>query len=371
MRQIRIFRITVLFFGLVLNVFSQNNLEKQPKNAEQYYEDEKYAEVVKLLAEKYKIDTLNFEEYFMLTRSYGRTGQYSNGLVFAEEMQGLAMKSKDTLKILRAANLVAENFVDLGEIEEGLKESARMLTYFREKDSVQFQSYCFKLGMLYYKNNEYQKAYETYNKITRPAYRNLSIFYNNYALTLMGVKKWDEALVCLKKSLKLSQESGSINVNKELSNIATVYMNQKKWDRAKIFLDSASNFIANNEDRYSKQRGLEAFKNLSKQYFSLYKHQGKIDEASLMLDHIESLNQELFQMHLGGGFYALDASNEREYNLKKEVKIIDDQLELSQKQKLWGAVIFLFVIIGLLSFLFLYKYRSIILYLIHFLYYRV
>jgi len=361
--------VIIVFLSLVFsfNVFAQTGVEKildgkqneevltplTAEDVEKLFENRHYEEVIASLSKKDEVGELSLREYQMLSYAYGRTRQYSNGLVFARKMQNIALESNDTLNLLKAANLASGHFVDLNEIELGLEYDKIVNPFFREKDSVEYQKYCFKLGMLYYYNKDYQKAYETYNKITKPAYRGLTLFSTNYALTLIGLERWDEAIVYLKKSLQVSYSRGNtININKELLNIAYAHKKQGNWELAKIYLDSSKNSL-------TKETSLSFKKNLFQNYFDFYREQGRLNEAANTLSVIDDINQELFNKRLTQKLQALETSNKREFTLKKKVKIIDDKLVLSQKQKLWGAVVFLFIIIGLLSFLFLYKYRNI------------
>jgi len=273
--------ILIIFFTFIfiLPLKGQNNIETLYKNRD-------YLTVIDSLTKKLETEELNHEEYYMLTRSYGRTKQYSNGLTFAKKMQDLALKTNDTFKIVQAINLATENFIDLNEIQEGLRYSKGMLSFFRQKDSIEYQKLCFKLGMLYYHNNDYQKAFETYNKITKPEYRQMHLFNNNYALTLLGIEKWDEAIFYLKKTLN-SKHDNSTRL-KNFSNIGFAYLSKEDYPNAKIYLDSAVYSLADKNSPSS-------LKKLYQHYFNYYRKQGELKQASKVLKDIEQLNQKLFK----------------------------------------------------------------------------
>lgn len=343
----------VVFLLLIssIKVLGQNDLEN-------LFENRQYNEVIEALRKKDEVGELTFRDYFLLTRSYGRTQQYSNGLVYAKKMQDLALKANDTLELITAANLAAENFVDLGEIQEGLIYSKKILPFFREQDSIKYQQFCFKLGMLFYYNGDYEKAYETYNQIKKPEYRNRKLFYNNYALTLKGVRKWKEAIVYFKKGIEDSYATGG-SATKTLSNIALCYLETENWEEAKVYLDST-------ENSFTPETSFTSKKKLYKHYFYYYNKQGKVTEASEILDFVYQLDRKIFKERLDEELQALETSEKNletsEGNAKtliKKVEFIDNKLVLSEKQKLWGAVVFLFITIGLLLFLFFYKFRNI------------
>lgn len=337
-----------------LTICFVTNLYPQKTTVKTLYDSRQYEIVIDSLIKKSETKKLNFEEYYMLTRSFGRTRQYSNGLIFAKEMQDLALKKKDTINIIKAANLAAENFVDLNEIQEGLRYSIGMTPFFRKKDSIEYQKFCFKLGMLLYYNKEYDKAYKTYNQITKPEYRSLNLFQANYALILGKLKKNDEAVFHYKKGLqKVYKREYHEGVCNNLTNIGAIYIDKRDWNNAAKYLDSAKRHSQKNKV------SVELKSRIEQHYFNLYQQQNKTLKAHATLNKLHTLNQQLVKERLLEEIQALETSNKRELILKQKVKITDNRLENSQRQKLWGAVIFLFIIIGLISTIFLYKYKSI------------
>jgi len=133
MTRVRFTRyLVVMFFllGLTSNIsFAQQEFEKTlevkqneeivipltSEEIEKLFENKQYEKVIASLSKKDEVDKLSLREYQMLSHSYGRTRQYSNGLVFARKMQNIALESNDTLNLLKAANLASGHFVDLNE----------------------------------------------------------------------------------------------------------------------------------------------------------------------------------------------------------------------------------------------------------------
>ncbi|MCL5247396.1 histidine kinase [Cellulophaga sp. 20_2_10] len=344
---------TIILFFLCLGIYQPIQAQQ---TLEELFNSREYYVVIDTLNKKKEIEKLSLDELFYLTKSYGRTRQYSNGLVFSNKMTKEAMRLKDTTNLVRAFNLMAENLIDLNEIEKGIEYCEKVAPIFREKDSIAYQSLCFKWGMLYYHNGDFKKAHKIYNNITYPKYRKLSLFNNNYALTLMGLEKWDEAIVYLKKTLKQSDER---NHNVHYSNIGLAYIRKGSWKNAKIYLDSAAISLTENSTLYNK-------KNLYEHYFDLYRSQNKLIEASGYLDYIEDTNEEIFREKISEKIHALESSdkqlkvaNRRETTLIKQVKVIDNRLEIAEKQKIWGAFLLLLLTVTLLSALFIFKYRNI------------
>lgn len=346
-------RATHFFCQLIFLIFSYLGYAQERDSLKQLFELKKYDTVISTLIKAEENGVLTMQEYYWLTRSLGRIGQYANGLVYAKKMQDQCLKEKDTVNLLKAINLATENFVDLGEMKDGLTYVEGVLPLFRPKDSIEYQKLCFKLGLLYYYNGEYQKAYETYNSITKPEYRSIPLFYNNYALTLMGVENWDEALIYFKKALNQAQAFGKKDeIHTHYSNIASVYSYKKEYRNVKKYLDSA---VAS----FTSKSQLRTQKAVYKQYFNLYKHQGHIDAALGALDVMKAYNDKIFDERISEKIRALENSGKRETILKEKVKTIDDKLVVSQRQNIWFAIVFLLIIIILITIVYIYKFRNI------------
>lgn len=326
-----------LLFCSIFTVVSQNDIE-------QLYKDKKYKEVISILNKKDGNKKLSLREYFLLTQSYGLNVQYSNGLVTANKMIDECLKQKDTNNLVIAYNLKAENLIDLNHIESGIEFCESVSSVFRKQDSVAFQNLCFKWGMLYKQNNEYKKAYDIYNKITLPKHKNLSIYSNNYAVILEGLNNYPEAIKYYKKGIEISYKKGG-DLVLGLRNIALVYIKQNLFEKAKIYLDSAENSI-------TKKTHLRSQKFLYNTYYEYYQATGNTFYASIYLAFENDTNEQIFNRKLNKEINALKTSYERE-------TLLNNKLETSDKEKLWGTIILLFIIMALLSILYLFKYRNI------------
>lgn len=343
----------IITFLLCSLIYTELKAQQSP---EELFEARDFKAVIDTLTKKSEFKELNLDELFYITKSYGRTRQYSNGLVFSNKMTEKAMTLKDTTNLVRAFNLMAENLIDLNDITKGIEYCEKVAPVFRKKDSIEFQKLCFKWGMMYYHNNQYKKAHEIYNNITLPKYRKLTLFTNNYALTLMGLEKWDEAIIYLKKSISKTTTNRSVHY----SNIGFAYLKQENYKDAEVYLDSAVTAITDNTSLYNQ-------KSIYSHYFLMYKNQNKIEKAIDYLARIEGLNEAIFKQKISEKIRALETSskqlefaNTRETTLKKQVKIIDNRLALAEKQKIWGAFLVVLLTFSLLAALFIFKYRNII-----------
>jgi len=339
-------RVVTIFFLLftTLKIYSQNNVEK-------LFSERKYKEVIKILNKKEEIKELNLRDYFLLAKSYARIRSFSNGYTLANKMIALSVEKKDTLNLLKAYNIKAENIVDLNNVLEGVFFCDSIIPQFRKKDSIELQKLCFKCGILYYYNKEHKKAYESYNKIKKKEYKKLKLFTHNYALILMGLEKWDEALLYQKKALK---DAPANKKGDTFSNIGLALVKQERWKEAEIYLDSAKLFFsADTTSTFGN------YKILHENYLLLYKGQKKVDKAIKSLEQIRILDKDIFRENLNEEVEAIKNSDKRERILKKRVTTVDNKLATSEKQKLWGAVILLSIIVTLLTMLFLYTYKNI------------
>ena len=311
-------------------------------DAEQLFDESNYKEVITILSEKNKKNKLSLREYYLLTKSYGRNEQYPNGLVTANKMIDRCLKLKDTSNLVIAYNLKAENLIDLNQIKPGVEFCESVSPAFRKQDSVSFQQLCFKWGMLYNLNKEFQKAYDIYNKITLEKYRKLSLFKNNYAVILEGLGRYEEAINYYKKAV---QESDSRDTALEFSNIANILLRQGHLEETLKYLDSAENAITKNTPFRSQ-------KLIYEKLYDYYQGMGNTFYASIYLAYVNDTNEQIFNKKLDEEIQELKTSYKRE-------TLLNNKLETSRKEKLWGTIILLFIIMALLSILYLFKYRNI------------
>ncbi|WP_299117051.1 histidine kinase [uncultured Winogradskyella sp.] len=326
---------------------AQNELSEK---LEKLYDDDQYQEIITILDKK---DSLTIREEIYYARSLGRLAQFSNGLILSNKIIEKCIKNKDTSNLVIAYNLKIENLTDLRQTEEGLAFYNEILPVFRKQDSVQFQLLCFKIGALYLLKKDYQKAYETYNRITIKKYKELGVYLNNYGTILFELKKWDEALPFYKKALAQKRKIGDLYSHDiYFSNIALVYLKKNMLGKAKVYLDSATNV----KERY---KTLHSKKALYGAYSSFYNLKGDIGTAAEYLDSISLINNQIFDKKLNEKLNELEALNIRENSLKQKVKIIDNELSVLQKQKLYIIIGVLLLTLILGSFIFLLRIRHI------------
>ncbi len=300
-----------------------------------------------------KKKNLTLDELTELTRAHSRIGEYSNGLLYSEELMRRCIEAKDTTRIVEAINVKTENLVDLKRYEDGLAFCESHLSYFREQDSADYQLLCFKLGVIYFQLEMYEEGYKAYNEITMPKFREGDVFYTNYAVMLMGLEMFDEAIIYLKKSINYNREDGYGSCA-NFGNIGLILMMQKKWDEAKVYIDSSYWEL-------QKQPSIYDQKVVFRNYYDLYLHTDKIELAGDYLDSISMTNEAIFNKQLNEELLALETSFEREHSLKKEIVSVDNELAYTKKATLYGiiiALISLLVLVSIIGFLWIRNIKA-------------
>ena len=318
------------------------------------FKQKSYKKIINILSKKKIEDTLSFNEYILLSRSYGRIRKFVTGAVLTEEMISKALKQRDSANLLEALNLKAEHMIDLNQMEKGVRFCDSITPFFKKRDSSIFMRLCFKCGLFYKYNGQLKKAYNTYKKITQEKYRKLSLFKNNFGIILLDMEKYDEAINLIKESLELSKKeipaAASLNVN--YNNIANIYLRKKEYKKAEKYLDSAYSSL-NERSRESSKKTI--FSN----YFDLYNVQGKTEMTFRFLDSMFRTNEKLLKNRVEEKVLSIEAANRKENTLVKRVIYVGDELKQTKKNILKGTLVLLSFIFILMLLVFFFKYRNI------------
>ena len=338
----------LLFFLFIfgLSSYSQTTDEYIKK----LYKNDEYELIISSLSKKTNLTLLELE---YMARSHGRLGQFSNGLMYSEELLLRSLAAKDTVNIGIAINVKTENLVDLGRYDEALDFCETNLHYFRPQDSAEYQLLCFKLGLIYFRHSRFEEAYNTYNEITIKRFRDLNLFTGNYSLMLMGMEKFDEAIVYLNKTIESDRELGYDSYT-SYSNMALILMLQEKWDEAIFYLDSTA-MHAHMYGNAAQRKGIYEY------YYSYYSNTGNVTLARRYLDSISITNEEVFNDKLDEELVALKKSFEREHSLEKKIVVVDNELAESEQTLLYGVIIFLvsmLVLAVIITFLWVRNVKS-------------
>ncbi len=346
---------STICLSFIISVLLSIPLHAQQSEVETYFSERDYNKVIKILTEKQATDELSFREYYLLSRSYGRTKQFGNGYILSSEMVKKANQQNDTLNLLKAFNLKAEHITDLYKIKEGVKFCDSITPFFRKKDSVEFMRLCFKCGMLYNYDSQPEKAYKAYKSITLEKYTKLSLYTNNIAIILLRLKKYDEALFFLKKSLQSHKKRANFDnpdLNVNYNNIAAVYLTKGNLYLAKTYLDSAYSSVRESSRLSSKK---EIFNN----YFKINYLSGNSKNAQRYLDSLMILNEALLDTRIKEKILSVEAANKKEKLLIKRVSYVDNELKITKEKILIGMLILLILILVFIVLVFLLKNRNI------------
>ncbi len=324
------------------------------ENLDTLFKKKSYNRIIEKLSKKQMKDSLSFDEYILLSRSYGRVNSFVTGAVLTEEMISKALQRKDTINLLEALNLKAEHMIDLGQMSKGIRFCDSITPFFKKRDSSIFMRLCFKCGLFYRYDGQLEKAYATYKKITQKKYRELSLFKNNFGIILMDLKKYDEAIDLIKESLEISKKevpsSAGLNVN--YNNIASIYLRKKEYSKVKAYLDSA--YVSLNE-RSTKSSKKTIFSN----YLDFYRVQGNKKMAFKFLDSIFKVNESLLKKRFEEKILSIDVANKKESTLVKRVIYIGNELTQTKRKILKGTLALLSFVFVLMVLVFFFKYRNI------------
>ncbi|WP_299683258.1 histidine kinase [uncultured Tenacibaculum sp.] len=341
--------------SVLLIVYSCLIVLSQENKVEDFFNNYEYQKVIDTLTRKQAEQELSFQEYYFLSRSYGRTKQYGNGYVLANELIKKARKAKDTSNIFVGYQLKIEHVTDLNKIKEGVQLCDSVMTAYREQDSITMMKTCFPCGMIYKIDNQIEKAYTTYKKITRPSYKKLTLYTNNLATILLKLEKYEEALELFKQGLqqeKLKYGKNSPYINIKYHNLGVTYLNLRNFKLSKIYLDSAYNSLTPKSDLFNKVYIFDS-------YFLLYKLTGRKNIASAYLDSIANTNEEILRKQVKERIVSITSATKNEKFLKKKVRYIDNELENTKRIVLQSTIVFVCIILLLIITFFFFRYRNI------------
>ncbi|SNR16247.1 tetratricopeptide repeat protein [Tenacibaculum jejuense] len=347
-------KLTILFLLFVFKnaivVYSQDS---EVKNL---FDNKEYQKVIDSLTKKQATKDLTFKEYYYLSRSYGRTKQFGNGYILSNEIIRKAQKANDTSNILMGYQLKIEHSTDLNRIAEGVHLCDSIMPVFRKQDSLTLMRTCFPCGMLYKINNQPEKAYDTYKKITKPAYKKLTLYTNNFGTILLELNKHQEAIDFFKLSLleekRKYKDGKSPYININYHNIAVSYLNLRKLKISKIYLDSAYNSLTPKSELYNKKYIFDS-------YFLYYKIKEQNQLTSNYLDSIYTINELILQKQIDERILSISEADKNEKFLIKKVKYIDNELERTKQIILQSTLVFLSILFVLIIAFFIFRYRNI------------
>jgi len=327
-----------LFIGFRFIGFSQE------MNYDSLINSRSYNQIIEQISNKEKQKTLSLDEIYRIAKAYGHTENYSNGLFYGKKMEKMSLQKKDTVHLLQAYNLIAENLIDLDKIEEGIKFCDKVAPVFRKQDSISFQKFCFKWGLFHKIQGNNKKALQIYDNITLEKYRKLDLFTNNYATILENLGRFNDALKFYKKGLQWNKDMGD-DLVLPYTNIALILYKLNKEKEAKVYLDSAESAI-------TKKTPLRSQKFIYNNLYKYYSREGDIFNAEIALDYINSINEDIFNKRLNEKIQVLENAHQTEQKL-------NTQLEKSQKRQFLVAIFALLIIFSLIFFLFTLKLKNV------------
>lgn len=327
-------------------------LYSQSKTLKTWFKDGKYDRVIERLTLKEKSTSLSYDEYFLLSKALSKSDKQFESLVIINKLIPEFLEQNDFQNIAVAYNLKAENLVDLSKIEEGVLFCNRTIDYLEKNNAPYLEELCLKCGILYDRNGEHLKAFNTYQRITQKYIRETPVFINNYGTILLNTKQYNNALTYLKRGITISYEANELGyVNVSLTNIAKILLVNEQWQKAKIYLDSAQTMLAKSSSVRHKKEWL-------KTYYHYFLSQKKYQEANKVILTIDDYNKLIYDHTIQNRRKELSAIDTRKNILSKKVSFINTKIQKSNENKLITYILIICIAIAILSWVLFSMYKS-------------
>ncbi len=326
----------------------------QSLEIEQLFEEEKYEEVI---AKEAYVTSFTTKELFFIIKSYSKLNRPFESLLLLNKAIPSLVELKDINSLSIAYNLKAENLVELNKFKEGVLFCENKMAEMEEKGMPYLQELCLKCGVLFDRNKEHIKAYKAYDKITKNKIKESITYVSNYAFILANTRRYDKALVYLKKGIDMSYKAKEEeSIGESLHNIARVLIEKKEWKEAKVYLDSAHKNSLFKKKLTAKD--VNDRKKLYITYYNYYALQNNLGLAEAVIDRIEGFNKFVYSSSTDKRKKELSTINNRKNILNKKVTIINTEIKVRNERRLVLFVVLISLIIVMTSWVLYIRYKN-------------
>jgi len=278
----------VLVFGLV-SVTYANEIEK----CINYFKSQNYQLALQAGQNAVRIYPRSAEAHFCLGKTYTSLGYFKLSI---KELK-TAEKLTDNKVVLGAIySTIGSNYDNLGDLNNALLYDDRALEIARDLNNQKNESVALNnIAEIYYKQGNYVKALEYYNKSLQLASDPSSIAttYNNIAMIYSAVGDYNKAIEYLKKAMGFAQKAGNYRgIAQDMLNLGYTYTDLKNFQEAQYYLQKGLSMMQKLGDQYWEAYGFKCFgrlylaqnqKGLAREYFTkaynLYKSIGDNSDA--------------------------------------------------------------------------------------------
>jgi tetratricopeptide (TPR) repeat protein len=341
--------IIFVFFGIHCQAQTRLDLVKE-KVAEGEYEL-----IIKGLTPILDQPECEPNDFAYLIFAYMMSGDCKNALVYSDKWLNRSLEKNDTLSVLKALSYKTQCYGILKETEKGIESAHLSHKYCTEKDSIRITATNLRLGLLYYYNGEYDKAYDTYRRINYDIIvedRRQGEYFTNFAIIYSEIGNLDSSIYFKQQALNLNR--GSENVYDQSlrhSNIAASYFDLGELETALIHLDS------------TRIPGLDTnhpnYQLIYQNYYTVYSNLNEVDSAFVYLDKLKNLNNFLNQQSMEIELQELKSSYEREAHLKTKMVKTSRDLEKSRDQLLVWIIVVLLIFITAGSIILYMRFKNV------------
>ncbi|NPA43355.1 MAG: tetratricopeptide repeat protein [Chlorobi bacterium] len=224
----------------------------------------------------------------------------NDALKYFDELEKLARKYKDTLKLTQAWRYKINNYIELGKFDEGKKLADSLLSIPEHVyPNCEYVLNLNQAGRPYYHSKDYTKAKEIWLKAIHPPYpdkcpKETAIVYGNLGSVYLKFKEEDKALDYYNKQLEIAKKiKDYIQIVHAYYNIGWTYLNLKNYPLAEKYLLLAMKETKNSNDEDQKYH-LHSVLGL------LYSRWGKYEKAEKhffkVLEYFKKKGAEVFVM---------------------------------------------------------------------------
>jgi two-component system, LytTR family, sensor kinase len=269
---------------------------------------------------------------------------FKEALIYHEKNAKICKENIDEQDLAIALNNIGYCYYSLKEFPKALKYYDQVLEIKkRSKDPSIVVTYS-NIGNIYLQNNEYDKAYSYYTNSLNLLKKNgrrvfdqydnmMAIHLNSISKTLLGQKKYSEALKIAKEAIVMANQAKRLR-SKELAT-ETLSKSYAANNQYKLALDSYREYIVLRDSTANKENNEKILKAEFKYETELKETQIKSLAQQKQISELESTRKTTLIYSILGGILALSAIayfSFTRFRTKKENELLSNQLQEAERR---------------------------------------
>jgi two-component system sensor histidine kinase/response regulator len=303
-----------------------------------------YANQVRIIAEKYKMDTIVPIAYLDMAITYGIKTEYDSAMVYFSKGLAVAKRYKVQSQEARAYVCIGYVYDRLDKKKEAIENYKLALAIFKKlKHKKGLNQTYINLGSLYYDMHEYRIADAYFRqalKIAEKANDDSAIAqgYFNLGGTSFKTGNEEQAYQYYMKSLGMREKMNDLN-GIALANmgLGELFSKQGKYREAQTALDVA---LRNNRILENKYQETAVLMIIAKNYLRLKNYKEAQNAAQNALENAKLINSKTISLSILGILTEINAANnnyKKAFDYQSEAIALNDSLDI---QKIKNEFIF-------------------------------